>query len=151
MKGMKIHCVSRLLINHNRVLIMKLLYLILISSTLMFGGSAHAQEQAAENDDERVHRSELRKERKAMKAEHRAKRVTKRMQMVDTNKDGKLDLNEYLQNAEQRFTDMDLDSDGYVTIEESSEWRKSMRSEHKQAMKAARKQNKQSAADSAEE
>ena len=133
---------------------MKSLSLILIGSALVYCGSAYAQEQGTATGEQRGQRMELHKQHRAqskeMKAEHRAKRATQRMQMVDTNKDGKLDLTEYLQNAEQRFSDMDLDSDGYVTTDEAGDWRKEMRSEHKQAMKAAYKANKKSAVEPTE-
>ena len=134
---------------------MKSLIQVFVSAALVFGGSAYATDEESSSTEMQADRVELRKEHRAQRnelnAKHRAKRATQRMQMVDTNKDGKLDLAEYLQNAEQRFSEMDLDSDGYVTTDESGNWRKDMRFEHKQAMKAAHKANKQSAVDSAEE
>ena len=62
------------------------------------------------------------------------------MAEVDVNEDGKIDLNEYLSHAEQRFNLMDADSDGFVTPEEQTQAHEKMREEFKQRRKARREQ-----------
>ncbi|MFQ3243824.1 MAG: Ca2+-binding EF-hand superfamily protein [Arenicella sp.] len=51
---------------------------------------------------------------------------------TDTNQDGRLELSEFLAHAEARFQRMDIDSDGYVTPEESREAGKKMRQKHRE-------------------
>lgn len=95
----------------------------------------HNNEPAADST-----KAEHWKERKEMHKRHRAERKAmkdaRRMEKIDTNDDGKLDLNEYLANAQERFTAMDLDSDGFVTSDEASQWRSDMKSKFKEARKA---------------
>lgn len=66
------------------------------------------------------------------------------MNKVDLNEDGQVDLNEYLQSAEQRFSMMDGNGDGVVTRDEMHAAGKTMRAEHRKAMKEARKAYKES-------
>ena len=102
-------------------------------------GSLNAEGSAKEHKHgKRHHRSE---------GHHRDKIHKMMMSKADTNEDGKVDLNEYLQNAQQRFEGMDADADGFVTGEEMREAGKAMRQKHKEAMKAARKSYKESAQD----
>ena len=51
---------------------------------------------------------------------------------TDTNQDGQLELSEFLAHAESRFQKMDIDSNGYVTPEESREAGKEMREKHRE-------------------
>ncbi len=70
------------------------------------------------------------------------------MKKIDTNEDGQIDLSEYLANAEQRFKNMDLNGDGYVTREEQKEAGKIMREKHREMrekMRAERKAARQAA------
>lgn len=69
---------------------------------------------------------------------HRSKRHEYMLKRVDTNEDGKVDLSEYLANAEERFASMDLDGDGYVTTEEHREAGKIMREKHREMRKKMR-------------
>ena len=64
---------------------------------------------------------------------HRRERMHRyMMERVDLNGDGQIDLNEYLANAEQRFKNLDLDGNGYVTMEEGREAHKMMRNKHRE-------------------
>lgn len=96
-------------------------------------GSSEVESEFRDNRDER----------KEMRKRHRAERdemkQARRMKKIDTNEDGKLDLNEYLANAQERFNAMDQDQDGFVTSEEASAWRVEMMSKHKEARKAHRR------------
>lgn len=55
----------------------------------------------------------------------------KHFAMVDTNGDDALSKEEVLNFHEQRFTEMDADSDGLVTKKEMKSYRKEQRSKHK--------------------
>ena len=79
---------------------------------------------------------------KVKKAEHQAKRAQKLVEKIDTSGDEKIDLNEYLANAEQRFSSIDSNSDGYVTSDEMKAWSKQKRSEIKAARKAKKAEGK---------
>ena len=65
------------------------------------------------------------------------------LERVDTNKDGQVDLAEFLANAEQRFTKMDLNSDGYVTLEEGREAQEQRRAKHKEMRQKRREERRQ--------
>lgn len=91
---------------------------------MMAAGGSSAQESAEEQVESRDHHSKFKHKRKRMH-EYMLKRV-------DSNEDGKIDLNEYLANAEKRFQNMDLNSDGFVTSEEHGESRKVMREKHRE-------------------
>ncbi len=62
---------------------------------------------------------------------------------TDTNQDGRLELSEFLAHAEARFQKMDIDSDGYVTPEESREAGKKMRQKHREMRNKHRQERKQ--------
>ena len=79
---------------------------------------------------------EQRKERRELKREFRAQKMLER---VDANKDGVVDLDEYLTHAQNRFSKMDLDSNGVVTPEEAKESMAQMRKEFKEKRKQAMK------------
>jgi len=81
---------------------------------------------------------------KAAKAERKEKRITRRLEKIDTSGDGKIDLNEYLSSAEKRFNSTDLNSDGYITAQEMREWSKNVRAEIRQARKEAKEAAAQS-------
>jgi len=57
---------------------------------------------------------------------------------VDGNEDGQVDLNEFLANAEQRFQRMDINGDGYVTLDEAKESHRAIREEYRAAKRAER-------------
>jgi len=50
---------------------------------------------------------------KVNKAEKQAKRAQKLVEKIDTSGDEKIDLSEYLANAEQRFASIDSNNDAY--------------------------------------
>lgn len=77
------------------------------------------------------------------KAHHHKKSPQRMLKKVDVNQDGKVDLNEFLAHAEQRFTKMDLNSDGFLTLEEGREAHKQMRTKHKAERKAHKAKHKQ--------
>jgi Ca2+-binding EF-hand superfamily protein len=62
---------------------------------------------------------------------------------VDANQDGRLELSEFLAHAEERFKRMDIDSNGYVTPEESREAGKEMRKKHREMRDKRRQERKQ--------
>lgn len=97
--------------------------------------ATQADEQVSEG--KRPHRKHMHEQMKRMRGEHM-------LQRADTNEDGQIDLAEFLRNAEQRFADMDQNSDGYVTREEMQQTHKDMRKRHHKAMKEARKAYKKS-------
>jgi len=113
--------------------------LTILFSALLIAGLSQAQEsevpeggpEAAEDRSERYHHRG-----------GRGKRVKAMLKRVDTNQDGKVDLNEFLANAEARFQKMDLDSDGYVTAEERREVGKKMREKHREMREKHREQRK---------
>lgn len=114
--------------------------------TLSVGGVSYAahhedSEASSKHDEKDVkHAHKKGKKHKHMKRKHHA-----RWARTDANEDGQVDLNEYLAAAEERFNKMDLNSDGVVTKKEMKEGHHKMRSEHKKAMKAARKAHREEA------
>lgn len=81
--------------------------------------------------------------KKHIKEHHHQKSPQRMLKKVDVNQDGKVDLNEFLAHAEQRFTKMDLNSDGFLTLEEGREAHKQMRTKHKAERKAHKAKHKQ--------
>ncbi len=65
------------------------------------------------------------------------------LEKVDTNKDGQIDLNEFLAHAEARFQKMDINSDGYVTKEEGREVSREMRARMKEKRAEIRKKRRE--------
>jgi hypothetical protein len=102
-------------------------------------GFAQADEFEVQKDgvEEQVmdHKGKHKKMRK-----HMGEKVKQHMEQIDTNEDGKIDLNEYLTNAEQRFNDMDIDGDNYVTGKEARKHHKELRKEHMHARKKHHKE-----------
>lgn len=112
-----------------------LLYILLIGSFFLdIDKSAFSHEHGG---DQAVEEERL----QHFKGKHR--RVRDHMlKRVDTNEDGKIDLSEYLANAEQRFQSMDLDNDGFVTSEEHAEAGKVMRAKHREMRKKMREERR---------
>jgi len=77
-----------------------------------------------------------------MRRAHRAESMLLR---VDTNKDGQVDLNEYLAHAQERFNKLDADANGFVTQDEAKESMKSMREEHRERRKKMREERRKTA------
>ena len=61
------------------------------------------------------------------KSHHSAMRMHDRL---DTNEDGKVDLDEFLSHAQSRFNEMDTNADQFVTDEEAKLHHKNMRKKH---------------------
>lgn len=59
------------------------------------------------------------------------KHMEERMQQIDSNQDGKIDLAEFLAHSEERFIEIDADGDGFITREEGQEAHRKMRKKHK--------------------
>ncbi|MBX2848302.1 MAG: hypothetical protein KTR16_08280 [Acidiferrobacterales bacterium] len=52
---------------------------------------------------------------------------------IDTDEDGKVSIEEYMANAQQRFSDLDLDGNNFVTAEEAKEAAEIMRERQREA------------------
>lgn len=77
-----------------------------------------------------------------MKGKHKA-HMAARMKKADTDGDGKISRQEFLENAEQRFKRMDSDGDGFITRGEGKAAHKKMRQEHKNMYKKLNKDSEQ--------
>lgn len=114
-----------------------------ISKAIMFAGFGLSIGVSgislAEKPSSDMSKAEYREMKKAHRAEHRDMhrhhRGKSMLKLVDTNEDGKVDLNEYLTHAEARFNKLDLDANGYVTTDEAKDAMKKMRKEHKKMRK----------------
>lgn len=79
-------------------------------------------------------KEERREMRKKFHKERRSKHE-RRLQELDSNQDEKVDLTEFLANAEKRFNELDADNDGYVTREEARSRHHELRQKHKEKRK----------------
>jgi hypothetical protein len=92
----------------------------------------HEEHEVGDVDIERI------EQHKAMHAEKRTPMRDRKdhhsgMRMhdrLDTNEDGKVDLDEFLSHAKSRFNEMDTDADQFVTDEEAKLHHKGMRKKH---------------------
>lgn len=112
--------------------------LVLISVLSIFGaGLSHAADSASDSEREahRKMKHEQRDQRREMRRDHRAESMLFR---VDANKDGQIDLDEYLAHAQERFNKLDADSNGYVSKEEAKASMEKMRKEHRERRKKMR-------------
>ena len=80
-------------------------------------------------------------------SKYRGELSKKGLRIIDTNKDGQIDLNEYLSHAEARFQKMDLNSDGFLTKEEGREAGKLMRAKMKEKRRELRELNEKQDSD----
>ena len=94
---------------------------------LLLVGVVDAQESRGVVDSEVANDADQYQQRRI---EERSKKEKAKLERVDANRDGNVDLNEYLAHAESRFRMMDLDSNGYVTVEERREVSEKMRKKH---------------------
>ena len=114
----------------------------LIAGILAIGavGVSFADDHADE-ESRKAYREMKREHKKEMREMRRAHHAGKMLEKVDANQDGKVDLDEYLAHAQERFNRLDLDANGYVTKEEAQEAMKKMRKEHKERYKEKRKKH----------
>lgn len=97
----------------------------------------HEEHEAGDVDIDRI------EQHKAMHAEKRTQMRDRKghdsgMRMhdrLDTNEDGKVDLDEFLSHAKSRFNKMDTDADQFVTDEEAKLHHKGMRLKHEKMRK----------------
>ena len=124
-----------------------LLSALITLATWMLPVMAHDEEDSASHEDRmmehRMHRDMMIDK---MKQGH-GKQRHDRLEGLDTNDDGQIDLSEYLTNAENRFNQMDVNGDQYVTSKEARETHKRMRKEQHKARMKAHKQRKQAQAE----
>ena len=102
-------------------------------------GSMHAEHE--------FHRGEMMAKMKM----HHKQRVKDHLSSLDKNDDGKVDLQEYLSSAEERFNKMDVNGDNFVTSEEAREAHQHMREKHRsgrQKHHTERRNNEESKDDS---
>jgi len=126
---------------HQRTFTAPLLFSMLATISLAASSISIAQESSTDDADEQVSQPNYERgdgERKYHKRRHYKRMAKLMLKRLDTNKDGKVDLNEYLQNSEQRFQTMDINSDGYVTPEEARESHKLMREKFKKMHEEAK-------------
>ncbi len=97
------------------------------------------EEGAAVKSEHQMKREKMKEYRKA----RHEKRAAAMLDRVDVNNDGQVDLDEYLAHAEQRFTSMDADANGYLTADEARESMQKMRKEHKERRKKMREERLQ--------
>jgi hypothetical protein len=95
------------------------------------GGDGHSMDK-----EERM---EMRQEMREKRKQHRKDRLLE----LDANGDDRVDLDEYLANAERRFNELDGDGDGFVTTDEARAHHKKMREKHKEMRKAMHSKMKQ--------
>ena len=106
-----------------------------LATGISYAQEADAAEQSLPVDtadvaDPGEHRGHHREMMKNMK-KHRGKEMDGRLLKLDTNNDGKVDLNEFLSHSEQRFHEMDINDDQFVTPDEARQKHQMMRQEHK--------------------
>jgi len=118
---------------------MKLLNTLLIASVTFTSFSVVAHQHDADGSGGE-HADRFKKKQHS----RHVKKHQRMLKKIDVNKDGQVDLNEYLAHAEQRFQSMDINGNGSVTPEELREWGKDMRIKHREAMKDARKAYRES-------
>lgn len=100
----------------------------LLAIALLIGVSTvNAQDEASDEKgsmkaEHEFHRGEMMAK---MKMRHKQK-AKEHYKSLDTNNDGKVDLEEYLRSSKERFSMMDINEDGFVTSEEAREARKNM-------------------------
>jgi hypothetical protein len=108
-------------------------YLILIS--LLFAGTSCSFKKIKKNEDQTIAKStdmdeleklELEEEEKEKSIEQQApqkqqpltRRQRGQMSIIDTNRDGKISYKEYMLSKKSLFKRLDVNSDGFLTIEE---------------------------------
>jgi len=128
-----------------------------IITTIMSAGIAmfvlSATANAEETDDgmnTQEHTQHHKQMKHKMMKRHR-KHVDQRILKMDSNGDGKIDLDEYLAHAEKNFSEMDADGDKFVTPEEARQRHQQMRKRHQEGRKEMHKKMETEERQAAEE
>ena len=125
---------------------MKLISMFVAITFLFMNSAVFAGHHENESSDEK---SEEKKEfHKKMRNHYKSKRHDRMSKMmlekIDTNEDGKVDLKEYMDHAEQRFKSSDINDDGFLTPEEGKAAAQQMREKHREEMKKNREERRKS-------
>jgi hypothetical protein len=101
----------------------------------------HEENEAGNIDSEQIeqhkdmHKGMHKDKRGKMRGRKGEHSVMRMHGQLDTNEDGKVDLDEFLSHAKSRFNEMDTDSDQFVTDEEAKLHHKNMRQKHRDMRK----------------
>lgn len=96
----------------------------------------HEENETGNIDPEQIEQhktmhKDMHKDKRGKMRDRKGQHSVMRMHgQLDTNEDGKVDLDEFLSHAKSRFNEMDTDSDQFVTDEEAKLHYKGMRKKH---------------------
>lgn len=110
--------------------------ILLALSILLSAGYVNAAHHESDSNKVSVekHKAEHSDKVNIKRKVRRGRPMEMQIERLDTNDDGKVDLNEYLTHAESRFNAMDQDGDNAVTKQEAKEHHKQMRRKHHEKM-----------------
>lgn len=115
-----------------------LIYALIAGLTL--SSAAFAQTEAASNDDTSASKERERGERDDRGDNDRRNGRNgnndlsgRALRVIDTDEDGQVSVEEYMAHAQQRFEDLDIDGNNFVTSEEAKEAAEIMREKQKEA------------------
>ncbi|MFT4628912.1 MAG: hypothetical protein ACI9WC_000059 [Arenicella sp.] len=101
----------------------------------------HEENETGNIDPEQIEQykamhKDMHKDKRGKMRDRKGQHSVMRMHgQLDTNEDGKVDLDEFLSHAKSRFNEMDTDSDQFVTDEEAKLHHKNMRQKHEDMRK----------------
>ncbi|MCH2191195.1 MAG: hypothetical protein MK188_09750 [Gammaproteobacteria bacterium] len=113
-------------------------------ATLIIAAGSFADEKDPDSSvqaDRQALREMKLEHRREINEMRRARHAGRMLKKVDVNQDGKVDMDEYLAHARERFNKLDLDGSGFVTQEEAREAMQKMREEQKTRMKEMRERH----------